>query len=209
MGGIKKAGKKYQRPQKPWDKTRIEEERVVTDEYGLKNKKEIWRAQTFIRNKRQIARKLLASKLEIREKREKELLGKLIKLGILRENAILEDVFTLTGKDLLERRLQTLVWRQGLANTIKQARQFIVHGKISVSGRKMTIPGTIVEKSQDSMLGYYGEPPQLEIKETQRLVTKDTDKLQDLEKEFEEVKGETPLVDEVNENKSESEKVDE
>ncbi|MDL5502111.1 MAG: S4 domain-containing protein, partial [Candidatus Methanoperedens sp.] len=43
----------------------------------------------------------------------------------------------------------------GLANTPKQARQFIVHGHISVSGRKITVPGYLVPASEELSLGYY------------------------------------------------------
>ena len=84
---------------------------------------------------------------------------KLTKMGILPENATLDDILNLTVEDFLERRLQTLVYRQGLANTIKQARQMIVHGHIAIDGKRVTAPGYIVEKDEESKIGFYRNSP--------------------------------------------------
>src|SRR5690554_4664972 len=46
---------------------------------------------------------------------------------------------------ILERRLDNLVYRLGLASSIRQARQMVVHGHILVNGRKVDIPSYIVE----------------------------------------------------------------
>ena len=70
MGDIKKLTNKYERPKKLWDKTRLEEEKKLKTEYGLKNKHELWRIETILRKKRQNARKLLALPLEQRIKRQ-------------------------------------------------------------------------------------------------------------------------------------------
>ncbi|MDP7610203.1 MAG: 30S ribosomal protein S4, partial [Candidatus Woesearchaeota archaeon] len=43
MGDPKKQRKKYSKPSHPWQTERIEVEKVLMKEYGLKNKKEIWR----------------------------------------------------------------------------------------------------------------------------------------------------------------------
>jgi small subunit ribosomal protein S4 len=71
----------------------------------------------------------------------------------------LEDVLALTVEDILERRLQTHVYKKGLANSIKHARQLIVHGHIAVDGRRVTIPSYILDVEEEKKIGYYGEPP--------------------------------------------------
>lgn len=180
MGDPKKRRKKFERPRMVWNTERISEEKALVKEYGLKNLREVWSAKNVLKKKRQNARKLLALNLEEREKREKELLESLIDLGVLKENASLENVLVLTAKDLLERRLETIVFRKGLALSIGQARQFIVHGHIAVDSRKVSSPGFIVRKSLEDKVSYYGKPIVLEVKK----------KAKDLRKEFEEVKTE-------------------
>ncbi len=68
-------------------------------------------------------------------------------------------MFSLQVTNFLDRRLQTQVHKQGLANTLKQARQFIVHGHISVGGRKVTVPGYIVSIDEELGMSYYGNSP--------------------------------------------------
>ncbi len=141
--------KKYEKPKKLWDKERIEKERKLLKEYGLKNKKELWRAEALLRKYRRIARELAAKK---NEEKEKILIKKLADLGLLSENAKLDDVLALTVENILDRRLQTLVYKIGLANTIKQARQFIVHGKILIGERKVPFPSYLVPKNEENKI---------------------------------------------------------
>ena len=149
---MRKIKNKYKRPRKPWDKERIEEEKKLLKEYGLRRKKEIWRIEAILRSFRRRARNLAA---ERNEEEEKKLLEKLRKLGLIDKNAKLIDVLGLTIEDLLERRLQTLVYRKGLANTIKHARQLITHGHIAVNDRKMVFPGYLVPKHLENKIEYY------------------------------------------------------
>ncbi len=133
MGDPKFPRKKYETPSHPWEAERIRREKEILHKYGLRNKREIWRAETFLRRIREQARRLLAMAGEEQAEKEKErLLKRLARLGILPENASLDDVLALTVEDILARRLQTLVYLHGLAKTPKQARQFIVHGHIAV-----------------------------------------------------------------------------
>jgi len=46
---------------------------------------------------------------------------------------------------ILERRLDNLVYRLGLASSIRQARQMVVHGHILVNGKKVDIPSYLVQ----------------------------------------------------------------
>ncbi|MFH1544515.1 MAG: 30S ribosomal protein S4 [archaeon] len=168
MGDPKKIGKKFFTPKKPWDKIRIEAEKKLTETYGLKNKKEIWLSETFLRKKRQNARKLLALSMEEKAKKEKELLESLRRTGLAKKTATLDDVLSLKTEELLERRLQTIVWRKGLANTVKQARQFITHGHIAISGKKVSVPSYIVKVDEEKDIGFYGKEiplKPLELKE--------------------------------------------
>lgn len=190
MGDPKKRRKEYQKPRKAFQKERIEKERETKTAYGLKNKKEFYRAESIIRNKRAIARKLLALGLEQRLKREKEVLDSLKRTGILRGNPTLEDVLTLSPEALLERRLQTIVWRKGLANTSKQARQFIVHGHISINGEKVNKPNYIVTSDEENNVAYFGKEMFFEQKKQKVSKVKKEEKKNELQEAFEEAKPE-------------------
>ncbi len=165
MGDPRRLKKKYEPPSHPWEKERILEEKKLMKEYGLKNKKEIWRAKTQIRKYRHMARELVGLAPEEREEKEKALLNKLERYGILPENSSLDDVLSLKTEDLLKRRLQTIVWKKGLARTIKQARQFITHGHIAVNGIKTTAPSMIIDLETEKTVGWYKEPLKIAIEE--------------------------------------------
>jgi small subunit ribosomal protein S4 len=162
MGDPKKSRKAYSKPRKAFQKERILKENEVKELYGLKNKREFYRAESMVRAKRATARKLLALDLDRRLKREKELLDSLKKQGILQGTPTLEDVLVLTTEALLERRLQTIVWRKGLANTAKQARQFITHGHIAIDKQKIDRPGYLVDINEEPNIKYHGKEMQLE-----------------------------------------------
>jgi len=100
------------------------------------------------------ARSLIGQTPEERKKMEDELLARLKKLGILPETAVLDDVLDLTIEDILERRLQTIVLRKGLAKTIQQARQLITHGHITIGHQRVKIPGYIVTKLEEGQIDY-------------------------------------------------------
>jgi small subunit ribosomal protein S4 len=87
-------------------------------------------------------------------KMENELLTRLKKLGVLQETAVLDDVLDLSLEDLLERRLQTLVYRKTLSKTVHQARQLVTHGHITLEGRTVTVPGYIVSREEEKALTY-------------------------------------------------------
>ncbi len=162
MGDTKKPKKTYARPRKPWDKSRLEGEAKVKEAYGLKNKREIRKMEGLVRKKRQSARKLLALTSDKREKPQKELLNSLTRIGLLGKDATVDDVLGLNVNEMLERRLETQVVRKGLANTMKQARQFITHGHIAIKGKKVSSPGYLVRKEEEDHLGYYGKPLKIE-----------------------------------------------
>jgi len=152
MGDPRRTKKKYQKPRHPWRADRIEEEKKILKTYGLKNKKEIWRAETLMRGFRRQARKLLALRTEQAKKEEKQLLDRLRRLNLLKGDATLDGVLALKTEDILGRRLQTIVFKKGLARTINQARQFIAHGHVFVKGEKVTAPGYLVRAEEEDAI---------------------------------------------------------
>jgi len=165
MGDPKRHRKKYVTPRKPWDKVRLEREAQLVIKYGLRNKRELWRFENILRKYRRVARDLLSKvnlpgkEGEIARAKANAVIKKLARIGVLEENATLDDILNLTVEDFLERRLQTVVYRQGLARTIKQARQLITHGHIAVDGRRVTSPSYIVEREEETKIGFYPNSP--------------------------------------------------
>jgi small subunit ribosomal protein S4 len=135
---MKRKHKQYSRPKRPFEKSRIQEEAVIKKKYGLKNKKEIWRADAKISSIRSKAKKLISSS----QSEQKIFFEQLKKIGF-RVNSI-SDVLSLTKEDYLNRRLQTVVLNKKLATTPKMARQLITHKKVLVNGRAINSPSYIV-----------------------------------------------------------------
>ncbi len=157
MGDPKKQRKKFETPRFRWRKDILQEELKLLGQYGLRNKHELWRHKTTLSKARAIARSLISKTSEERAKMENELLAQLKKKGILQETAVLDNVLDLTIEDILERRLQTIVFRKGLARTAFQARQMITHGHVTIDNRRVTIPGYIVPKEEESKIIYSPE----------------------------------------------------
>lgn len=151
---MRRPRKTYARPTKRWDKSRIDEERQLVRDYGLKNKEELWKAKTVVSKFRSRARKQFTD-----ETGKEELFARLRKLGIFRKEATLDDVLGLTVESVLERRLQTLVLRKGFASTASQARQLITHRHIMIGRRVVDIPGYIVTVSEEKELEYSPRSP--------------------------------------------------
>ncbi|HJX05148.1 MAG TPA: 30S ribosomal protein S4 [Candidatus Nanoarchaeia archaeon] len=154
MGDPRKIRRKYDKPSHPWQKTRIEEEKKVIDEYGLHNKKEIWRMETILRRfKNQV--KSLASRFDKQSKlEEQQLVSSLNSLGFIKHDDPLDAMLGLELKDVMERRLQTLLVRKNLARSMKQARQFIIHGHVRVDSKKITFPSYIVSLKEESLIEF-------------------------------------------------------
>lgn len=132
-----------------WNKERIEADKELVKEFGLKKKREIWKAETLLRKYRGLARRLAAVK---DERVEKDLIGKLARFGILKKGSDLDDVLSMSVNDILGRRLQTIVTKKGLANTPNQARQLIVHGHVTIDGRKIIYPSYMVTLEEESKI---------------------------------------------------------
>ena len=154
MGDPRKLRNKYERPKKLWDVDRLAEEKALKAEYGLRSMKELWRSTAELKKFRREARRLLSVSEEDRRDDAKKILAKLAKLGVLKEGSVIDDVLSLEVKSVLERRLQTIVLRKGLAKTTAQSRQLITHGFIAIKGKKVTRPGYVVSLDDEASLSY-------------------------------------------------------
>jgi len=147
MGDPKKQRKKFSKPGHPWEGARINEEKGLTREYGLSNKTEIWRMRSVLRTWQKRAREIISLSEEERKRESEKLISTLNSMAILEKDATLDSVLALKIREVMERRLQTLVYKQGFANTIRQGRQFITHGKIMVDGKTITSPSVLLKIS--------------------------------------------------------------
>jgi small subunit ribosomal protein S4 len=154
MGDPRKQRKKYETPRFPWRTDILQSELRMLGQYGLRNKRELWRHKTELSRFREIARSLLGTPAEERKKMEKQLLDRLNRLGVLPETAVLDDVLDLSLESILERRLQTVVYSKGLAKSIYQARQLINHGHIAIEGKRIPSPSYLVLRNEEGKLSY-------------------------------------------------------
>ncbi len=153
MGAPRRTRKKYETPTVMWDSVRIQKEHGLKEKYGLKNLRELWVLDSELRRIKQNVRNVLSGKAS--EETGRQIMGRLARYSIVGKDAKLDDLLVLDVESLLERRLQTMVLRKGLARTLKQARQFVAHGLIMVGGRRMTSPGYLVFADEDGGIAYY------------------------------------------------------
>ncbi|MCX8194479.1 MAG: 30S ribosomal protein S4, partial [Candidatus Pacearchaeota archaeon] len=106
MGDPRRQHKKYSRPRQLFTKARIEEEKALVKKYGLKNRREIWRAESYINRIRAQAKKLI-----VQPEQQEAFINRLAKLGLVRPTSTIDDILALTKEKLLERRLQTIVYK--------------------------------------------------------------------------------------------------
>src|SRR3989344_8470293 len=156
MGDPIRFRKKYVTPNQPWVAQRISDENKVLAQYGLKTKTELWKVEALLRKYRRLARELIVAHGAESEKKKKILVETLARIGLLQQTATLDDVLSLEIRDFLDRRIQTIVYRKGFANTAKEARQLITHGHVTYMGSKHTTPGTIIPKSHEDNILYVG-----------------------------------------------------
>jgi len=156
MGDPRRFKGKYSGPIHPWQRSRIEEEFVLVREFGLKTKRELWKITSKLKVFSQQAKRLIALRTSQAELEGKQLIERVSRLGLLTSSAKLNDVLGLSARDLLNRRLQNVILKCGFARSPNQARQFIVHGHILVSGKKVTSPNYLVPIEQESLISFVG-----------------------------------------------------
>ena len=171
MGDPKNSRKIWRKPKRPLNYDLLNEELYVLGTFGLKNKRELWKAHTELSRVRNQARSLLALTQEVREKKEQVLMKSLIRIGLVNENSTLDDVLNLKVTDLLSRRLQTIVQKKGLIKSPYQARQAVVHGHVMIGDRVITVPSYTVKTDEESQIHLvpginFGQPKQQIVEAT-------------------------------------------
>lgn len=154
MGDPRKFKAKYSGPGHPWQRARIESERGVVREFGLLSKRELWKVDSKLKVFANQAKRLIALRTVQAELEKKQLIDRVSRYGLLSAGAKLDDVLGLDVRDLLNRRLQTLVLKKGLARTPVQARQFIVHGHILVGSKKVSSPSYLVPVDEEAQISF-------------------------------------------------------
>merc|ERR1712111_67207 len=139
-----------------------DQELKIIGEYGLRNKREIWRAQLTLSKIRRAARQLLT----MDEKDPKRLfegnalLRRLVRVGVLDESRMkLDSVLALKVEDFLERRLQTLVFKLGLAKSIHHARVLIKQRHIRVGKQIVNVPSFLVRVDSQKHIDFSLKSP--------------------------------------------------
>jgi len=154
MGDPRRLRKKYSGPGHPWQLARIQEEKALKYQYGLTTKRELWKMNSMLKAFANQAKRLIALRTKQSEIESQQLLESLARIGLLAPGAKLNDVLGLTVSDMLDRRLQTVVFKKGLARTAKQARQFITHGHITIAGKTFNAPSYIVPLADEAHMAF-------------------------------------------------------
>ncbi len=146
----KNSRKMWRKPKRPLNYDLLNEELYVLGTYGLKNKRELWKAHTELSRIRNQARSLLALTQEVRSKKEPILMKSLTRVGLVKEDSTLDDVLNLKVTDLLSRRLQTVIQKKGNIRSPYLARQAVVHGHVMIGERTVNIPSyTVTVEEED------------------------------------------------------------
>lgn len=160
MAGIRRQKKKYSRPRKPFDSERIAEENIVTKKFGLKNKREIWKAEAQVTRLRNIAKTLIKASPE----EQSAFIKRLVDKGFLKSGSEIDDVLDMKKEDYLNRRLQTVVNKKGHGRSAKHARQMITHRFILIDGRIINVPSYIVDLKEEKLITVKAMKPRVAAK---------------------------------------------
>lgn len=180
---VKTLKKQYETPNRAWNEERIETEDYLREQYGLKNKKEIYKAYSQLRGFRREARKLVSD----RDSEEaQQIIDKANRLGLVKSDAQIQDLLTLEVEDILKRRLQTAVERRGHADSIKHARQLVTHGRVYVDGERVNVPGYLLTQKEEKTIEVM-EPsePSEGTEETEEASENEEEENEETEKETE------------------------
>lgn len=140
----------------------MDAELKLAGEFGLKNKHEIYRINFQLSKIRRAARDLL-TRDEKDPKRLFEgnaLIRRLVRAGILSEDKKkLDYVLALKPEDFLERRLQTQVYKLGLAKSVHHARVLISQRHIAVGKQIVNIPSFVVRLDSQKHIDFAKNSP--------------------------------------------------
>merc|ERR1719197_263627 len=155
-------GKTFRKPKRPFEKERLESELKIIGEYGLRNKREVWRVQYALAKIRTAARTLLTleDKDETRIFQGAALLRRMQRLGLLEEDQMkLDYVLGLTTQKIMERRLQTQVFKLGLAKSVHHARVLIRRRHIRVGRQVVNVPSFLVRTDSQKHIDFSLKSP--------------------------------------------------
>lgn len=159
MGDPRKHRRKYSTPGHPWQKERIDRENKLSEDYGLKNKKELWRHDSMLKQFKIQAKDLISRNDKQAEVEQKLFMQRLEKLNLLPADSKLEKVLELKLENILDRRLQTMLVKKGLARTMTQARQFVVHGHVIINGNVVDVPSYLLNAAEESAIQFDPKSP--------------------------------------------------
>ncbi|MBW2986980.1 30S ribosomal protein S4 [Candidatus Woesearchaeota archaeon] len=185
MGDPRKQRKKYNTPMHPWQKERLDEEREIRKKYGTRNKKEIWRMDSKLKSFFVGAKKANGAKTEQDKLEAEQLLTRIRRLGLIKETDGPDAILDLKLPNLMERRLQTIVLKKGLARTAKQARQFITHEHVLIGDKKITSPSYLVTLEEEGLISFDSKSAFNDPMHPERAKAEDEDakKLKEIKKE--------------------------
>ena len=149
MGDTKNFRRVWKKPKRPLNFDLKMEELKILGTFGLKTKRELWKARTELSRVRNQARSLLALRQDVRDREEPILLKSLSRVGYVEPDATLDDVLNLELSDLFSRRLQTVVQKKFFFKTPYQARQAVSHGHILIGDRIVNIPSYVVSIDEE------------------------------------------------------------
>ena len=174
MGDPVKTRKKYSTPSHMWIQERITRDTKLSGQYGLKKRQEIWRAESLVKKFRSLARQIAGIKGDSSAEQER-LLGKLLRMGVIGSDSKLNDILTLDATDFLERRLQTIVHKKGLASTAKEARQIVLHGFVTVDGERRRVPGSLLSVNEEDSIAYVGPSREQKVQKPKKALEEAAD----------------------------------
>jgi len=173
MGDPKYPRKVWRKPKRPLNYELKMDELKTLGTFGLRTKRELWKAHTELSRVRHQARSLLALRQEVRAEKEPILMKSLTRVGLVNDDATLDDVLNLNVDDLLARRFQTLVTKKLGFKTPYQARQAVIHGHVMIGDRKIDIPSYIVTVEEENNIHFTAEskiPGMLEKEKSEPVV---------------------------------------
>ena len=157
MGDPKYPRKVWRKPKRPLNYELKMDELKTLGTFGLRTKRELWKAHTELSRVRHQARSLLALRQEVRKEKEPILMKSLARIGLVSDDATLDDVLNLNAHDLLSRRLQTIVTKKFEFKSPYQARQAVIHGHIMIGERKVDIPSYTVTMEEENKICFAPE----------------------------------------------------
>ena len=200
MGDIKNFRRVWKKPKRPLNFDLKMDELKILGTFGLKTKRELWKARTELSRVRNQARSLLALSQDVREQKEPILMNSLSKVGYVQSDATLDDVLNLEINDLLGRRLQTIVQKKFYFKTPYQARQAVSHGHVLIGDQIVNIPSYLVNVDEEDKVKLTSESVFNEIlsKPESDLGSPETENIEiSTEAPAEEVKAEAPAEEKV------------